>query len=89
MKAIKVLITGSNGFIGGNLVDKLVGSKADVRCLIRHNSTGKHSDNAEIKNYAIDYSRIETLLDCAAFDGVEYIFHLAGITKGITTEVPP
>lgn len=81
---MKILITGSNGFIGRNLIDKLAGYSAIIRCLNRHDKPRRDSDNFGIMNYTINYSRIETLLDCEAFDGVEYIFHLAGITKGIT-----
>ncbi|MCB0281434.1 MAG: NAD-dependent epimerase/dehydratase family protein [Calditrichae bacterium] len=76
---MKVLLTGANGFIGSFLAQKLVEKKYEVRCLVRSSSNlrwiadlnteiayGNLSDKKSLKN---------------AIKGVDYIFHLAGVTK--------
>lgn len=74
---MKVIVTGGAGFIGSNLVDRLVSEGHHV-IVIDNESSDAHdsfyyNDNAEYWDYDIaDHSRIEPL-----FEGVDYVFHLA------------
>lgn len=74
---MKYLVTGGAGFIGSNLVDKLIELGHDVIC-IDNESAECHdqfywNDKATNHKYDIcDYEAIETL-----FEGVDCVFHLA------------
>lgn len=77
-KSIAV-VTGANGFVGSHLVDLLVEKGYHVRCITR-----KSSDLRWLKNKPVE------IVDCGlfnndglekAFDGAEYIYHVAGVVK--------
>jgi UDP-glucose 4-epimerase len=78
---VKVVVTGGAGFIGSNLVDRLVNDGHDV-IVIDNESTDAHENfyyNDKAHYYPWDigavgpgYDLIETL-----FKGVDYVFHLA------------
>lgn len=76
---MKVLLTGANGFIGSFLAQKLIEKKYEVRCLVRSSSNLRWiADlNTEIVYGSLDDSR--SLRN--AIQGIDYIFHLAGVTK--------
>ena len=71
------LVTGGAGFIGSNLVDKLIDLGHNVIC-IDNESAECHEQfywNAKANNYKYDicdYNQIEHL-----FNGVDYVFHIA------------
>ena len=71
------LVTGGAGFIGSNLVDKLIDLGYNVIC-IDNESAECHEQfywNAKANNYKYDicdYNQIEHL-----FNGVDYVFHIA------------
>ena len=73
----KVLVTGGAGFIGSNLVDKLI-SLYDEVVVIDNESSDAHesfywNDKCSNYNYNIcDYKNIRPL-----FDGVDIVFHIA------------
>lgn len=78
------VVTGANGFVGSHLVDYLLNENWKVRCLVR-----KSSDLKWLKDKNIE------IFDCGlfdkegirkAFDGAEYIFHVAGVVKSKTNE---
>ena len=81
---MKILITGSRGFIGSNLLKKLSYLQADIRCLLHSNNGRKYFIETNNKSYVVDFSDIDSLLNCDAFQDIQYVFHLAGITRGIT-----
>jgi dihydroflavonol-4-reductase len=73
------VVTGANGFIGSHLVDFLLSNNFKVRCIVR-----KSSNLQWLKGKNID------VLTCGltdktglreAFNGAEYIFHVAGVVK--------
>ena len=73
----KVIVTGGAGFIGSNLVNRLVKDGHNVTVIDDESSDAHESfyynDKAEYWDYDIaDYKRIEPL-----FKDVDYVFHLA------------
>ncbi|KYK26060.1 hypothetical protein AYK26_01275 [Euryarchaeota archaeon SM23-78] len=76
---MKILITGSSGFIGRNL-KKALAKRFGESELVALKRKGKLSDNEHL----INYNDRQTLLDCKACENVDYVFHLAGITRGIS-----
>jgi UDP-glucose 4-epimerase len=78
---MKCLVTGGAGFIGSNLVEKLVQLKHEV-IVLDNLSTGRLSnlDNffSKITFYKIDITNKKKLLD-SYFSKVDWVFHLAGL----------
>tara|TARA_Y100001938_G_scaffold149504_1_gene236563 strand:+ start:651 stop:1565 length:915 start_codon:yes stop_codon:yes gene_type:complete len=73
----KVIVTGGAGFIGSNLVNRLVNDGHDVTVIDDESSDAHESFyyNNEARYFTydiVDYDKIESL-----FDGVDYVFHLA------------
>ncbi len=78
---MKYLVTGGAGFIGSNIVDRLINDGHEVIVI-----DNEHSDahehfywNNNAQNYKIDirnYNDIEVL-----FEGVDYVFHLAAESR--------
>ncbi len=81
---MKVLITGANGFIGSHLAEALIKKNAEVRCLVRKDSKGSYLNNLSVQKYVINYLDISSLMETDALENIDYLFHLAGITKGVT-----
>ena len=75
------LVTGGAGFIGSNLVEKLIELNYKIN-VIDNLSTGSKSNlksyEKKINFYERDISDIEQL-DDKIFNDVDYIFHLAGL----------
>ena len=77
----KVIVTGGSGFIGSNLVDRLIKDGFDVIVIDNESSECNakfyYNANAKYFKYNIeDYDLIEPL-----FKGVEYVFHLAAESR--------
>lgn len=73
------VITGGAGFIGSHLVDLLLNKGHEVR-VIDNLSTGKLGNLPDHKNLRVIISDINNIEpDAKIFDGVDYIFHFAGI----------
>ena len=78
---VKSLVTGGAGFIGSNLVDQLVKKKHKV-VVLDNFSTGRrsnlsHHTKKNVKVVKVDISNNKRLNKY--FNGVDYVFHLAGI----------
>jgi dihydroflavonol-4-reductase len=80
----QVLVTGSNGFIGGHLVESLLGRSCSVRCLVRKTSDLTRLKELDVTRVEADLSDAKSLL--RAVEGVDWIFHLAGKTKASSRE---
>jgi UDP-glucose 4-epimerase len=73
----KYLVTGGAGFIGSNLVDKLIEKGHEV-AVIDNLSTGKKENiNSSAKFYQFDICDSGELYKY--FEGVDFVFHLAAI----------
>ena len=81
---MKALVTGGTGFIGSHLVEFLLQKKYSVRCLIRKTSDLQWLNGLNVEFVYGDLFDAEALRTCV--NGVEYIYHSAGITKAKTKE---
>ena len=73
----RVLVTGSNGFIGSNLCKRLVAEGHEVMALVRKSSNLKFLEKVPVKLIYGDITQPETLPK--ALEGVEKVFHVAGL----------
>ena len=85
LRGVTVLVTGATGFIGSHLVERLLSEGASVRCLLRPVSsrgvTARHlppQGANGILGDLITGAGLDT-----ALDGVDLVFHLAGVTKAL------
>lgn len=76
---MRVLVTGSTGFIGSHVVEELLRRGFKVRCLVRDTSDLKWLEGLDVSLHRGDCRDRESLP--AAVDDVDYIFHLAGLTR--------
>ncbi|MBU0629568.1 MAG: NAD-dependent 4,6-dehydratase LegB [Candidatus Margulisbacteria bacterium] len=85
LKGKKVLVTGSEGFIGSHLVEKLVSMGADVRAFVLYNSFNNWGwletlPKAELAKIEIFTGNIcEAYNVRQAMDGIDVVFHLAAL----------
>jgi dihydroflavonol-4-reductase len=78
---MKVLVTGSNGFIGSALVGKLMSQGHAVVCLVRRTSNLRWLDGLPVSTVTADLEKGSGLQE--ALQGVDWVFHLAGVTKAL------
>lgn len=76
---MKALVTGATGFIGSHLVEKLVRSGTQVRCLVRRTSDLQWLRNLPVEIAYGDCVDEDSLSSLVA--GVDCVYHLAGATK--------
>jgi nucleoside-diphosphate-sugar epimerase len=74
----RVLVTGASGFIGLQLVEALLAHGDQVRCLVRTTSDVELLRQRRVELRMGDVTMPEGL--AAATDGVETVYHLAGLT---------
>jgi len=79
------LITGSEGFIGKALTRELLKMGHTVRCLDLVQST-TWADNPKLSRITLNCCDENKLANSAALENVDYIFHLAAVTKETTLE---
>jgi len=73
-----VLITGSSGFIGGHLVQRLSAMGVRTKCLVRSTSSRTRLESCDAELIAGDVTDPESLR--TAVEGADAVFHLAGLT---------
>ncbi len=77
MKRNKILVTGGAGFIGSNLVDRLIDEGHDV-VVIDNLSTGKREYiNSKAKFFEADVCDAEKMQEIFEKEKFDYVFHLA------------
>ena len=77
----RCIVTGGAGFIGSNLVDRLVNEGHEV-IVIDNLSTGKKENlNEEAKFYHKDLTEMRRETDFSVFEGVDIVFHLACLAR--------
>ena len=91
MKKIRSIVTGGAGFIGSNLVDKLV-SEGHKVIVIDNFISGKksnlsHHSKKDVQIVKLDISKNENL--SKYFKGANYVFHLAGLAEIIPSFKDP
>ena len=78
---MKCLVTGGAGFIGSNLVDKLIDNGNEV-VVIDNLSTGKEENiNSKAKFYRKDITQMRRNSDFTMFEGVDVVFHTAALAR--------
>jgi UDP-glucose 4-epimerase len=85
----KSLVTGGAGFIGSNLIDRLLLTGHEVICIDDEssNSTDTFNWNPSCSNHKIDIAEMNSI--SPLFKGVDYVFHLAAESRiGPTIENP-
>ncbi len=76
----KALVTGASGFIGGRLRDALLARGVDVVAIRRKGSPASAKGRSVVAEYD-DRAGLERLF---SEERPDYVFHVAGATKGVT-----
>lgn len=76
---MKVLVTGGTGFIGTNLVKKLVKQGDEVRCLVRRSSDTAALEDMGVELAEGDITHYESLVDAAG--GIDLVYHAAALVE--------
>ncbi len=79
-----VAVTGANGFVGSHLVDLLLSKNYKVKCVIRKTSNLKWLEGKNVELHDCGLSNSEAL--DKVFEGVDYIYHVAGVVKSKTPD---
>ncbi len=75
---MRALVTGASGFIGSNLVERLVERGDDVRCLVRSTSNTSRLRPLGARLVEGDIRDIESI--GRALNDADIVYHLAGLT---------
>ncbi|HVA45294.1 MAG TPA: NAD-dependent epimerase/dehydratase family protein [Pirellulales bacterium] len=81
---MKALVTGANGFIGEHLVRALLEHGGDVRAMVRREAAGEALRTLGAQVVLGDVTQADSL--SPAIDGVDAVFHLAGLVKTLRNE---
>lgn len=81
---MKVLLTGATGFIGSFLAEFLLDKGYEVRCLVRTSSNLRWIADLDVECHYGSLDNIESLI--RGLKDVDYVFHLAGLTKALKPE---
>ncbi|MGV3625821.1 MAG: NAD-dependent epimerase/dehydratase family protein [Archangium sp.] len=84
MRSRTFLITGANGFLGAWLAKAIVARGDTVRCLVREGSDASALESVKHTIVHGDVTKPASL--SAALEGVDTVFHLAGIRRGSTRD---
>jgi NADH dehydrogenase len=82
MKEEIVGVTGGTGFVGRNIVKKLLEDKWRVRCLLRKPESGEALKKEGVEIYKGDITNKHSI-DKSFFQDLSYVIHLVGIIKEV------
>jgi nucleoside-diphosphate-sugar epimerase len=83
----KILLTGASGFVGGRLRDALLDAGADVLAIRRKSSPEPKSKGPRAaRSVVAEYDDTQALASLIASEKPDFVFHVAGATKGVTYE---
>jgi uncharacterized protein YbjT (DUF2867 family) len=85
MRGEIVGITGSTGFVGRNIVEKLLEEKWNIRCLVRKPQEARDLKRQGIEVYKGDVTD-KSSIDKSFFHNLTYIIHLVGIIKEVDNQ---
>lgn len=84
---MRVLVTGSNGFLGSWLASALTARGDEVRCLVRAKSDLRLLERARQRGATlIEGDVVDPAPWTSALEGVEVVFHLAGIRRAASRD---
>jgi len=75
---MKILVTGSTGFIGSHLLDLLLAQGHDVRVLLRAQSSAGSLGDRVVERITGSFDVVDSLRE--AVSGVDAVYHVAGLT---------
>jgi nucleoside-diphosphate-sugar epimerase len=78
------VVTGANGFVGSHLADFLLAKNFEVRCVVRKSSNRRWLEGKDVRIFDCGLFDKPGLRE--AFDGANYIFHVAGVVKAKNEE---
>src|SRR5436190_16987146 len=82
--AAKVLLTGASGFVGGRLQGALREAGAEVLAIRRGSSPEPKGDG--VRSVVAEYHDEAGLCALVAREKPDFLFHVAGATKGVSYE---
>lgn len=78
------LVTGASGFIGSHLVDALCARGDPVRAMLRRTSSKQNLEGSPAELVYAGLDDVDAI--ATALDGVETVFHVAGVTSAFNRE---
>ena len=81
---MKAIVTGTNGFVGSHLVERLVKEGLQVVCLVRSTGDLRWIRKLPVEICADGLDIVEGLAKVVA--GADFVFHVAGLTRGRTAQ---
>ncbi len=81
---MKYFLTGATGFVGSWVADQLVKQGEEVHCLVRKTSNLRWLKDLPVHYHYGSLSEPESLEEGIA--GADYVLHIAGVTKALSTD---
>ena len=78
---MRVLVTGGAGFVGSNLVDRLINDGNDVVIIDNLSSGKKENINPKAEFHEVDICDLHIKGLCSMFEGVDVVFHTAALAR--------
>src|SRR4051812_22367787 len=83
---MKALVTGASGFIGSALIEELSTLGFEVHALMRRSSSAANLEGLKYERIEGDLYDVASLRAAIKGQGMNYVFHLAGLTAARNRE---